>query len=123
MKIRIDKDIVEIIPEHASEAAELEALWIKMGNCTGGTKRLEPMGTYMKAEDKSAKFHIEGLTAEEVKAQPTVLAPYDTDVYCYPNAVPSSLATYLPYSEHSLAPTTATAGISSPGSLPLTNRQ
>ena len=37
MKIRIDKDIVEIIPEHASEAAELEALWIKMGNCTGGT--------------------------------------------------------------------------------------
>ena len=79
MKIRIDKDIVEIIPEHASEAAELEALWIKMGNCTGGTKRLEPMGTYMKAEDKSAKFHIEGLTAEEVKAQPTVLAPYDTE--------------------------------------------
>ena len=42
-----------------------------------------PMGTYMKAEDKSAKFHIEGLTAEEVKSQPTVLAPYDTDVYCY----------------------------------------
>ena len=37
----------------------------------------------MKAEDKSAKFHIEGLTAEEAKAQPTVLAPYDTDVYCY----------------------------------------
>ena len=30
MKIRIDKDIVEIIPEHASEAAELEALWIKI---------------------------------------------------------------------------------------------
>ena len=75
MKIRMDKDIVEIIPEHAAEAAELEALWIKMGNCTGGT--------YMKSEDKSAKFHIEGLTAEEVKAQPTVLAPYDTDVYCY----------------------------------------
>ena len=45
--------------EHASEAAELEALWIKMGNCTGGTKRLEPMGTYMKAEDKSAKFQLE----------------------------------------------------------------
>jgi len=41
MKIRIDKDIVEIIPEHASEAAELEALkkrvtpgdfvWLKIG--------------------------------------------------------------------------------------------
>ena len=41
MKIRINKDIVEITPEHAAEAAELEALWIKMGNCVGGNKRLE----------------------------------------------------------------------------------
>ena len=32
MKIRIDKDIVTFIPEHAAETAELEALWIKMGN-------------------------------------------------------------------------------------------
>ncbi len=83
MKIRIDKDIVEIIPEHASEAAELEALWIKMGNCTGGTKRLGAHGDLYEGGGQSAKFHIEGLTAEEVKAQPTVLAPYDTDVYCY----------------------------------------
>ena len=30
MKIRINKDIVEFTPEHAAEAAELEALWIKM---------------------------------------------------------------------------------------------
>ena len=37
MKIRIDKDIVEFTPEHAAEKAELEALWIKMGNCVGGT--------------------------------------------------------------------------------------
>ena len=36
MKIRIDKDIVTFTPEHAAEAAELEALWIKMGNCVGG---------------------------------------------------------------------------------------
>ncbi len=32
MKIRINKDIVEFTPEHAAEAAELEALWVKMGN-------------------------------------------------------------------------------------------
>ena len=43
MKIRINKDIAEFTPEHAAEAAELEALWIKMGNCIGQTKRLEPM--------------------------------------------------------------------------------
>ena len=38
MKIRIDKDLVTFTPEHAAEAAELEALWIKMGNCLGENK-------------------------------------------------------------------------------------
>ncbi len=82
MKIRINKDIVEFTPEHAAEAAELEALWVKMGNCVGGTKRLEPMGVYNPMENKTASFHIEGLTDDEKDAVPTIRAPYDTDVYC-----------------------------------------
>ena len=83
MKIRLNKDVVEFTPENDAEAVELEALWIKMGNCVGNTKRLEPMGVYVRVENKSAKFHIEGLSAEEVSEIPQVLAPYDTDVYCY----------------------------------------
>lgn len=47
MKIRINKDVVEFTPEHAAEAAELEALWVKMGNCVGGNKALSPIGTYV----------------------------------------------------------------------------
>ena len=82
MKIRIDKDIVEFIPEHAAEKAELEALWIKMGNCLGDTKRLQPIGTFLPSEDRAAKFHIEGLTKQEADAVPEIRAPYDTDVYC-----------------------------------------
>ena len=82
MKIRIDKDIVEFIPEHAAEKAELEALWIKMGNCVGGNKSLQPIGTYQPAGDRAATFHIEGLTEQEAKAIPEIRAPYDTDVYC-----------------------------------------
>ena len=82
MKIRINKDIVEFTPEHAAEAAELEALWVKMGNCVGETKRLEPMGVYQPSESKTAKFHIEGLSKEETDAVPVIRAPYDTDVYC-----------------------------------------
>ena len=54
MKIRIDKDIVEFIPEHAAEKAELEALWVKMGNCLGDTKQLQPIGTYLPSEDRVA---------------------------------------------------------------------
>ena len=82
MKIRMDKDVVEFIPEHASETAELEALWIKMGNCVGESKRLIPIGTYVPQEKNVAVFHIDGLSEVEAKAIPEVRAPYDTDVYC-----------------------------------------
>ena len=82
MKIRIEKDIVEMIPEHAAEKAELEALWVKMGNCVGDTKFLQPIGTFLPSEDRSAKFHSEGLTKQEADAVPEIRAPYDTDVYC-----------------------------------------
>ena len=82
MKIRIDKDIVEFIPEHAAEKTELEALWIKMGNCLGDTKLLQPIGTFVASQDRAALFHIEGLSKQEANAVPEVRAPYDTDVYC-----------------------------------------
>jgi hypothetical protein len=82
MKIRIDKDIVEFTPENASEQVELEALWIKMGNCLGNTKQLQPVGVYVPAENKTAMFHIEGLNENEKDKIPEVRAPYDSDVYC-----------------------------------------
>ena len=82
MKIRIDKDVVSFTPEHAAEAAELESLWIKMGNCVGETKSLQPIGVYVPTESKTAFFHIEGLSEQEKVAIPKVRAPYDTDVYC-----------------------------------------
>lgn len=82
MKIRINKDIVEFTPEHAAEAAELEALWVKMGNCVGQTKSLQPIGVYVPSENKTATFHIEGLSEKEKTEIPVIRAPYDTDVYC-----------------------------------------
>ena len=82
MKIRIEKDIVTFTPEHAAETAELEALWIKLGNWLGGNKSLQPIGTYIPAQDKTAVFHIEGLSQLEKDAVPEIRAPYDTDVYC-----------------------------------------
>ena len=82
MKIRIDKEVVCFTPEHAAEAAELEALWIKLGNCLGGNKSLQPIGTYIPTQDQTAIFHIEGLNQQEKNAVPEIRAPYDTDVYC-----------------------------------------
>ena len=71
MKNRLDKAIVEFVPENPAETAEL-----------GNTKQLEPMGVYQPTENNVARFHLNGLTAEEEKAVPVFLAPYDTDVYC-----------------------------------------
>ena len=82
MKIRIDKNIVTFTPEHAAEAAELEALWIKMGNCVGDNKSLQPIGVYIPSENKTAMFSIAGLNETEAAAIPEIRAPYDTDVYC-----------------------------------------
>ena len=82
MKIRIDKDLVEFTPEHPAEVAELEALWVKLGNCLGENKQLEPIGTYVPSQQRSATFHIAGLSEQEKKEVPEVRAPYDTDVYC-----------------------------------------
>ncbi len=82
MKIRIDKEIVEFTPENASEQVELEALWVKLGNCIGDTKKLQPIGVYVPSENKTARFHIEGLSEQEKVQTPEVRAPYDTDVYC-----------------------------------------
>ena len=82
MKIRIDKDLVEFTPENAAEQVELEALWVKLGNCIGDTKKLQPIGVYVPSENKTAQFHIEGLSEQEKAQVPTVRAPYDSDVYC-----------------------------------------
>ena len=82
MKIRIDKDLVEFTPEHPAEVAELEALWVKLGNCLGGNKQLAPIGTYVPSQQRSATFHIAGLSEQEKKEVPEVRAPYDTEVYC-----------------------------------------
>ena len=82
MKIRIDKDIVEFTPENAAETVELEALWVKMGNCVGETKRLQPIGVFVPSANKTAQFHIEGLNEKEKNQIPEVRAPYDSDVYC-----------------------------------------
>ena len=82
MKISMDKAIVEFIPENPIETSELEALWIKMGNCIGDDKKLSPIGVYMPTEKNVARFHIGGLTAAEAKENPELRAPFDTRVYC-----------------------------------------
>ena len=84
MRIKLHKDMVEFIPESPAETAELEALWVRMGNCVGQDKHLAPIGVYDPRDSQRnvARFHIGGLSQAEANAAPVVIAPYDTDVYC-----------------------------------------
>ena len=59
----------------------MEALWVKMGNCVGGDKKLAPIGVYEPTQKNEAAFLIEGLTEEE-KDSAVIRAPCATDVYC-----------------------------------------
>ena len=81
MKIHLDGEIVKFAPENELETAYMEALWVKMGNCVGGDKKLAPIGVYEPTQKNEASFLIEGLSAEEIKTT-VIRAPYDTDVYC-----------------------------------------
>ena len=51
-------------------------------NYVGGNKALSPIGVYVPSENKTATFHIDGLSEQEAKEVPVIRAPYDTDVYC-----------------------------------------
>ena len=83
MKIKLHKAMAEFIPENPLETAELEALWVRMGNCVGDNKHLSPIGTFEpKGGEKVARFHIAGLSEAETNSIPDMVAPYDTDVYC-----------------------------------------
>ena len=68
-----------------------EQYYLQNGHSPSTTKIAEAVGisrgTAYKylvemADTNAARFHIEGLTEQELKTVPAFFAPYDTDVYC-----------------------------------------
>jgi hypothetical protein len=61
MRINIDKNVVEFIPENQQETASLEVLWRMVLDCAGGNnKSLSPIGEYVPQKENLARFVIEG---------------------------------------------------------------
>ncbi len=60
MKIVMDKNLVDLIPETAAESAALEALWRQVIDCLGTSRHLTPVGEYIPAKKNQASFVIEG---------------------------------------------------------------
>jgi hypothetical protein len=60
MKISIDKNVVEFVPDNTLETAELEKLWNVIVDCVKFNKKLVPIGEYVPQKSNLARFAIEG---------------------------------------------------------------
>ncbi len=59
MKITRDKTLVELTPETAQEAKDLDALWKVIIDCVKTNKKLVPIGEYIPGQKEVARFNIE----------------------------------------------------------------
>lgn len=60
MRISMDKDLVEFVPESEDETAMMEALWRLMVDCVRFNKKLVPVGEYIPQKKNLARFVVEG---------------------------------------------------------------
>lgn len=61
MKILVDRNVVEFIPENTQETADMELLWRVVVDCIRESKRLTPIGEYIPVKSNVARFVIEGV--------------------------------------------------------------
>lgn len=59
MKISIDKNVVEFVPDNAAETQDLETLWRLTVDCLNDNKRLSPIGEFLPGKSNQARFVIE----------------------------------------------------------------
>ncbi len=59
MKISMDKNLVEFVPENDDETTMLEALWQFMVDCAKFNKKLVPVGEYIPQKKNLARFVVE----------------------------------------------------------------
>ncbi|MDR9500542.1 MAG: hypothetical protein RI601_01960 [Desulfurivibrionaceae bacterium] len=59
MKIAIEKNVVEFMPENSGETLEMETLWRVMVDCLNANKRLSPIGEFIPDKNNLARFVIE----------------------------------------------------------------
>lgn len=66
MKIQIDKNVVEFLPETEQETVSLETLWRVVVDCAADNKRLTAIGEYIPMKQNLARFVIEGVPGTTV---------------------------------------------------------
>jgi hypothetical protein len=60
MKITIEKNLVEFVPENDTETDQLQKLWNTIVDCVKFNKKLTPIGEFVPQKSNTARFAIEG---------------------------------------------------------------
>ncbi len=81
MKITVDRNVVEIVPENDRETAELETLWRVIVDCQQYNKKLVPIGEYVPSKENLARFTIEGVPGGQTTYSDQV-AQEENTYYC-----------------------------------------
>ena len=75
MKIHIDKNVVEFLPENEQETASLETLWRVVVDCAADNKRMTAIGEYVPMKENLARFVIEGVPGVTTFTGDTAVEP------------------------------------------------
>jgi hypothetical protein len=60
MQIKVEKNLVEFVPQNYQETTQLLALWNTIVDCVKFNKKLVPIGEYVPQKSNLARFSIEG---------------------------------------------------------------
>ena len=60
MKISVDKNVVEFVPESTLETEQLQKLWNVVVDCVKFNRKLVPIGEFVPQKKLLARFAIEG---------------------------------------------------------------
>jgi hypothetical protein len=82
MKITIDKNVVELVPENNEETSSLTTLWRILIDCMGDNRLLNPIGEYIPEKQNLARFVIEGIPGGITKRSSEQHAEVDDAYYC-----------------------------------------
>lgn len=81
MKISVDRNVVEFVPESAQETASMELLWRVVVDCAKDNKKMVAIGEYIPQKENLARFVIEGIPGGKTKWTEETSAA-DSTYYC-----------------------------------------
>jgi len=82
MQIKLQKNLVTLMPDTPEERVMVQAVWRLLIDCNGQSRTLAPIGELNTAKNHQAQFVIEGHDADQLPDCPAIAVDFDCKVYC-----------------------------------------